>query len=103
MSEREKEPPWLQAKVDQRIAFMRDKLGDLGWQLIKRQTALLMTPLTEPDEGASELEFARWEHTCDNCGAYVPRTMWSGSVERMVDGVRVIISFGACPGCAGKE
>lgn len=101
MAEREKEPPWLSAAVDQRIAFMRDKMGELGWAMIRKQLALLMTPLTEPDEGSSPEEIARWERTCDNCGAFVPdgELFYTGQLVREFHGEQVILIFGVCPVC----
>jgi len=100
---KEQEPAWVQAKVDQRIAFMRDVMGHLGWALVKSQQALLMTPLTEPNENATQAEMDAWEHSCDNCGKPSKGDLWTGSVSRSVDGVQVVITFGACGRCAGKR
>lgn len=104
MTTKEPEPPWLLAKADQRIAFMKEQMGTIGMALLRKQSAFIMTPLTEPAEHATPLEMKRWEHTCDNCGAYVPDTMWTGTTVRYLDfGIKVTITFGACPRCAGKE
>lgn len=101
----EQEPPWLIAKADQRIAFMKDQLGEIGMALMRKQShGFIMTPLTEPAEDATPMEMKRWEHSCDNCGTYCPDTMWTGAVQRELSfGIRVTITFGACPRCAGKE
>lgn len=100
---KEPEPAWLLAKVDQRLALMKEALGELGIRRLKSYTGVIITPVSEPAEDASLAEYERWEHSCDNCGKYCPDSMWTGTVERELSGARVYISFGACPTCAGKE
>lgn len=103
MTKKEPEPAWLQAAVDQRLAFMREKMGPLGLALIKVQhAALLMTPLTEPAD-ETQLAMDHWENSCDNCKKFVPKGLWTGSVQRDLEGIQVVITFGACSKCAGKE
>lgn len=114
-------PIWLTAKVDQRLALMEEAIGDVveeSIQLFHRLTGfkpaaevdmikqmmhgnVMMTPLTEPDEGSSPEEIARWERTCDNCGAFVPdgELFYTGQLVREFHGEQVILIFGVCPVC----
>ena len=94
----EREAPWLQAKVDQRLALMQSMIGSVGTVKMLGPTAVF-TPLTEPPEGASNLEFTRWDHTCDNCGTYDPARFQTGHVQRKWHGIDVIIAFGVCHRC----
>jgi len=94
-----REPAWLTAKIDQRIAMMKDVLGPAVEGFADYN--VVMTPLTEPPEGASEVAVAMWDGSCDNCGRFCPTLLWTGKSEREVAGVRVVITFGACPQCSG--
>jgi hypothetical protein len=92
-----REPSWLLAKIDQRVAMFADKVpAD-----VVTSYGVVLTPLTEPDDGATREEVLRWDRTCDNCGAFVPRgrTFYTGHAGRMLHGVQVVITYGACPGC----
>src|SRR5215470_3360685 len=93
------EPTWLAAKIDQRLALMKEK-GALD---IAREsgTNFVMTPLTEPDEGASKAEFEAWDRTCDNCGAYCPypTDFYTGNSVRHEGVVQIVFTFGVCATC----
>lgn len=90
-------PTWLVAMVDQRVAFMREQMGPAGWEMAKHLD-VLMTPLTEPVEDATPAQHQRWDHSCDKCGKYCPDEgrLHYAYVEYKLDGVKVIIFFGAC-------
>lgn len=64
------------------------------------QVPLIVTPLTEPPEGASQRQYLQWDRTCDCCGkhcAYPKHNFYTGQVQRTSKaGVLVIISFGIC-------
>lgn len=61
---------------------------------------LIVTPLTEPPEGASRRQFDRHERTCDCCGKYCPypkENFYTGVLQRHTrDGLLVIIGIGTC-------
>lgn len=99
MSAHSEEPAWLTAAVDQRLALMKDTLGA---DTVVTDFAVMMTPLTEPGEGASKQERDAWEYTCDNCGRYCPTSMWAAHAERAAFGVRVLFTFGVCQQCADE-
>ena len=93
----EKTPPWLAAKIDQRMALLEQAVGNKTLDV-----SLVMTPLTEPREGASDAEHQRWDRSCDNCGRYCPPAadFYTGHVVRFLsNGTRVYISFGVCINC----
>jgi hypothetical protein len=93
-------PPWLTAKVDQRLALMAQMMGpslDLT-----PDDFLLLTPLTEPKEGASPEEMVAWDHMCDNCSRVTP-LLQTGHIQLKFHGKNVIITFGCCPDCAGVD
>lgn len=92
------EPAWLTAKVDQRLALMADKMGDINLDY-----SVVMTPVSEPREGATREEMVRWERSCDNCGLFCPGAFYTGTTTRKGFDTQVIFTFGACPKCAGKE
>jgi hypothetical protein len=99
------EPAWLTAKVDQRLAFMAEQFGATGTTdqmieaFLKAQPTVVFTPLTEPPENATPVQFAQWDHTCDNCGKLCPHQLYTGSVTREKWGTQVIFMFGACAEC----
>jgi hypothetical protein len=92
-----REPAWLTAMLDQRLALIKETVEDpnTAFGLMN----MVMTPLTEPREGATQEEYERWDQTCDNCGAYVPGELFTGHVVRFLDAVQVIVSFGVCTPC----
>lgn len=97
VGEPQDEPPWLTAKVDQRLALMVEKTGGKF-----PEGALVAMPLTEPDDGASQEEIERWDRSCDNCGKFIPlgELLYTGSLMRELEsGQRVLINFGACATC----
>lgn len=105
-------PPWLNAMVDQRLALMKDTLTHHG-QIPEEYVALsiglqysvMLTPLTEPAEGASRRQQERWERSCDRCNRYVPkgRKFFTGYCNREAFGTTVTFMYGACPDCAGTK
>lgn len=93
------EPAWFTSKVDQRLALMEHKLD----ADVAKMTNILLTPLTEPEEGATAEEYKRWDSTCDGCGKFVhPKFLITGHTTRELKkfpGVQIIITFGACGHC----
>lgn len=100
MSTTIQEPPWLLAKVDQRLALIRP-----GLELaeLMGDTTVVMTTLTEPPPNATPEQAKRWDRTCDCCGEYCPTTLWTGHVQRVEFGSQVIIVFGVCPTCKERH
>lgn len=91
-----KEPAWLTSLVDQRMALLEDKAAEL---LHLGQTTIF-TFLTEPEQD-NQLALRHWEDSCDNCKAFRPGALHSGTIVRYTrNGVRVIMSFGVCAQCA---
>jgi hypothetical protein len=90
------EPQWLIAAVDQRLAQMREHMPE---PVILTGFEVIMTPLTEPHEGASQAEFRDWDHSCDNCGR-VTKNLLTNHVVREFNGKKVLITYGACLDCA---
>lgn len=91
-------PAWLVALIDQRIALMDELAGDLP-QLADANT-IVMTPLTEPREGASEEEFAIWNRQCDRCKADCRgKDFYTGHMHRAWKGMKLLFTFGVCAAC----
>lgn len=87
------DPSWLKAKIDQRLALLKDaiqlqQLAGIG---------IVMTSLTEPPEDASEEEYKAWDESCDNCGKV--GGIYTGHATIDVGLVQVVITFGSCPEC----
>lgn len=91
-------PAWLSAAVDQLLARMQSEVPPAAFAGYN----VVMTPLTEPPEGASDAVIERYERTCDNCGAYCPDTVpfYTGAVRRTLGSTPVEVTFGACERCA---
>ena len=98
MGEIKREPAWLTAKADQRLALMADGLKDVK---IEDVNTVLMTPLTEPPENATALEIKVWDRSCDNCNLYVMANspFYTGAVKRELHGLEVILTYGVCSSC----
>jgi hypothetical protein len=94
-----KEPPWLTAAVDERLALMQEKTGGIKRLAEASGGVIVMTFLTEPREHATSAEIRRWEHSCDNCQKHSVTENRGGYTERLVDDIRVVFSFGACEKC----
>ena len=92
------EPPWLLAKIDQRVAAFKDEITAKTAVDISGYDTIVM-PLTEPPEGASRRQIQMWERTCDNCGKFLPAGLNSGHAKLEWDGVPVLVFFGACNDC----
>jgi hypothetical protein len=91
-------PAWLMAAVDQRIALMDEIAGDLP--LLAGDRTLVMTPLTEPKEGATQEEFEAWNRMCDRCGKDCRGSdFYTGHLHRMWKGTKLLFTFGVCPEC----
>lgn len=108
MSQLKKEPAWLSAKIDQRLAMMADVItSESGTtdaemtELLKSQLTVMMTPLTEPAEGATIADMQRWERECDNCGAYSPpgTMFFTGHASRTKWETQIVFMFGMCGTC----
>lgn len=99
------EPAWLTAAADQRLALMAEKLGETGPAGIAMLAGyeVIMTTLSEPDEGSSVPEIAYWHQSCEHCGAFCPEDLVCGHVERQLFGRTVLVVYGACPTCAGMQ
>lgn len=100
MNDLEREPSWLTAAADQRLAKMRSHgvQNDVKGMAKK---PLISTPLTEPVAGATHEQYERWDRSCDNCGTFVPigTNLYTGHVFRDLDGLQVVVTFGMCADC----
>lgn len=95
-------PAWLSAAVDQRLALMMDTTGGVEtFRAYFEGKGMVLTPLTEPEEGATEEEHARWDRSCDNCGHYCKpgEDFYTGHVHAVQEPITIMISFGVCPAC----
>jgi hypothetical protein len=91
-------PAWLTAKVDQRMALV-DQYVTPATLMLSGQLPLIVTPLAELDEHATEEARAQWERTCDCCGKHCPdpEKFFTGQVQRTTHGgVLVVMFFGVC-------
>lgn len=92
-------PPWLRAMVDQRLALMSEMMDP---DLVKDAgPSVVMTPLTEPGEGATQEELERWDRTCDRCGKDCTENhlFYTGNLTEDWQGIQVIFTFGVCHKC----
>lgn len=91
------DPPWLTAKIDQRL-----KLLEVVTEATHGSHDMIMTPLTEPATD-SKLSAEHWERSCDNCGRFTPKGVvgfYTGHTVRLLPrGVRVFIMYGVCSKC----
>jgi hypothetical protein len=90
-----REPAWLVAAVDQRLALLMEKLDGT----MPEGVQVLMTPLTEPEEFATKLDMEFWDKSCDHCRKHCPGFLLTGNVVREAFGLPVNITFGACRAC----
>jgi hypothetical protein len=98
-----KEPAWLTAAIDQRLALMVEVMGPSTFPLAKNY-GVMLTPLTEPEEDATQAEMDRWDRTCDNCGKdCTGLEFFAGSAMRSAFGTNVCFTFGVCAECVKKE
>ncbi len=99
MSLEEFSPPWLKAKVEQRLAFLIEH-GALD---VARESGapFIMTFLDEGDPDMTAAERERWERTCDGCGRYIPGDgeFYTGHIKRDIEEVQVLMAFGVCGEC----
>lgn len=89
------EPPWLVAKVDERLAAMEASLPSVIPD--DYLPSIIMTLLTEPEEDTPEA-LAKWERTCDKCGRLVPddEEFFTGQLVREFHGRQTLMTFGLC-------
>lgn len=101
MDEVVREPGWLTAAADQRLALMQETVPP---EVLAEDAPIVMAMLTEPSDDLDRQERERWERTCDNCGAYTPegQVFYTGHVTRYLFGAPVMITYGACFRCSGK-
>jgi|SRR5690349_2151197 len=99
------EPPWLQSKVDQRLALIKEATGGSALGFKALGTTIIVMPLTEPAEGddATPEQMERWENTCDNCGKYLAFGLSLRYVEREWDNLTISMFFGVCDECPAEE
>ena len=95
-------PSWLTAKVDQRLALMVTTISAFGdpTPALDKYT-IMMTLLTEPPEGSTPGDIAKWERTCDNCGRYCSddEAFFTGTTVRERWGTQILFTFGSCSKC----
>jgi len=91
---------WMREKIAERLSLAMPTLR------VAKAThyALVMIPLTEPDEDASEGERDIWEFACDRCGADCRgKDFHTGAVTVEPEGQRVTFTFGLCEACHKLE
>jgi hypothetical protein len=99
----EREPAWLTAAVDQRVALLAHLLDAEIRKMAK--VTVIMLQLTEPPMFATAAQIMAWDHACDNCSKPCPtdQDLLMGNVERTYkDSVKVVITFGACLDCMSR-
>lgn len=84
-------PAWLTSLVDQRMALIDQAIA-------VSPAPLIVTPLQEPPEGATDQEYERWDRSCDCCGKdCLHENFYTGQVMRTAQcGAQVIITYGVC-------
>ena len=94
----EREPAWLTAKVDQKIALVKVPMLNAARAT---QAGFVMTFLDEGHAHMTDEEREQWERTCDRCHTYVPDDgeFYTGHVVRDVEGQQVVMAFGVCGPC----
>lgn len=90
--------PAITAKFDQRVAELRSALPH---GVSFRDLDCVLIQLTEPPPFATPQQIKEWDHTCDLCGKVGP--LYTGSRSEDLLGTRIVVTFGICPKCAGKE
>lgn len=95
-SVQEHEPAWLTAKVDQRIAEVREHLAGLANADL---FDVIMIQLTELDDTATAWQRQHWEFACDNCREFHPRDLRCSRYEKVIGDQTFVVCFGACPAC----
>jgi hypothetical protein len=95
------DPAWFTAKVDQRVALATEAARYMRTP----NEAIIMVPLTEPPPGFSQLDYDRWDRSCDGCGAYCPHPIAFFNGHRTVTnakGLLVHLVFGLCETCKAE-
>lgn len=89
-----KEPAWLTAAADQKVAQLAE--------LVPGGVAaghVMVALLTEPDRDGDDWD--DWSISCDNCGKVCPDDLLTGTLTRQLHGQKVTLAFGSCPECWG--
>lgn len=95
-----KKPAWLTAAVDQKLAYLEEKLPEGMWDLGQD---LILCPLKEPPSDDPE-DVDLWERQCDNCGRDCRGfDFYTGHVQMEVRGTKLVFMYGACSLCSGVE
>jgi hypothetical protein len=92
-------PTWLDAAIDQRLAFMAKETGLTKDSPILEPKTMIATPLTEPEPGQ---DYDEWDRQCDNCKTVVPEgePLFAGrSLREFANGQPVTVTFGMCGTC----
>lgn len=91
-------PPWVVAKIDQRLAKAGTVLPALP------VNAVILMALTEPPDNCTPAQYKTWDRSCDCCGVYVPDTGNFYTGQSMYDhhGQRIRFTFGVCEMCKVK-
>ena len=93
----DKQPAWLTAAIDQRLALVLDNLRGF---VADGVPTIVYTPLTEAEDETSEAH-ALWDKSCDNCRKFMGDQLVHGhsQYKRNSLNVLVVITFGACRDC----
>lgn len=83
-------PAWLVAAADQRVTLIERQDLPVG--------GVILTPLKEPGPNATLEELAKWERSCDACGADCTDALfWTGRLMRSTSkDQQVIMTYGVC-------
>lgn len=95
-------PLWLDALIDQRVAYLKERNALLSVPLIEGGITTIMTSLTDPLED-TPLAREFWERACDGCGKYCGDgvNFYTGHAKKLSTGlpIELVITFGFCEEC----
>lgn len=92
-------PTWLQAKVDQRMAQLKEQAGDAFDNV---DFTVVMLSLTDPPEASGPAAVQAWETSCDCCHLPFPGEggLLVGTMPQQFNTEVVVeITFGTCRDC----
>jgi hypothetical protein len=99
MSDELEPSPAMQAKIDQRVAFIKEATGfTKNLQVSKTH---IMSMLTEPPPGATVAQQKVWDQSCDLCGKHTQQ-LKMGTAEEPWRSMTITIVFGLCPDCVAQ-